>query len=804
MFRSSTAKPLDYLLFLVIVAGATTANAIDCLDYTEPLYGPPIVLPDGDPRALTPSGEHLYIVMREQQQLVCLDISQPDIPEVLVVQDLPSPAYGVAAHGDLLLVSLLDPLGLALFSLVDPGAPEYLVTIDGVGGRSGAVVVGDRLYALGDDELRIYDITAPNQPAMTNTVFDGEYQSSISLIGDHLYVGRPGRTLVCELSEPDAPAVVTELAFSNPKYMLQHGSQLYLVAHGSLGAADVSDPATPMMLCTVDAASNPDALARIENRLLYFNNGEVDVYDITDPTQIQFLWEDPRGYSATDAKEHHGRIYQVSGNLESGAYLRIIDSALAVFPYEGVTDLPWFSEDLMVRDGVGYIAAGYGLTVVDCSDPAALEVLAQVQTSESWWYRDIVVDGPYAVIWGSQYDPVYVFDVSVPNQPVVTDEFTGLTGVNAMALHGRHLFTASMSGDFTVHEIVDGELQYRDTVSAGNSTAYGVQLQDNRLLATTIGILYVFDISDPNNLVYVGHVDLEGAHTLALHQPWAFTSGVELTIWDLSDALAPIRVGACPANGRVAVVHGPQAYLVGGGADVEIVDLEDPGHPAVLGRITTDGWAVDADVLADRLLIQTRHGGGYAWAAWLQCPPAVSTIIDFFDVEATLAGMRIGWKLPGGSPGTMVLERESHHGRVAVAFQDLGQGLFEAIDPWVTGEDGWRTYTLSVDGMVLASRSAAVQPPSSDLRLSVAPNPFNPATTLTFTLSGSSRVDLDIYDATGRRVRQLMHERPLAAGRQSMTWDGRDNGGRELPSGTYLARIRTEAEQRTCKLSLLR
>ncbi len=68
------------------------------------------------------------------------------------------------------------------------------------------------------------------------------------------------------------------------------------------------------------------------------------------------------------------------------------------------------------------------------------------------------------------------------------------------------------------------------------------------------------------------------------------------------------------------------------------------------------------------------------------------------------------------------------------------------------------------------------------------PNPFNPRTTLTFTLSADAPVRLDIYAVDGGRVVTLLDEgRP--AGTQAVTWDGRDEQGREAPAGVYLGRF---------------
>jgi len=70
------------------------------------------------------------------------------------------------------------------------------------------------------------------------------------------------------------------------------------------------------------------------------------------------------------------------------------------------------------------------------------------------------------------------------------------------------------------------------------------------------------------------------------------------------------------------------------------------------------------------------------------------------------------------------------------------------------------------------------------------PNPFNPSTTLAFELPAPARVDLEIYDVSGRRVRTLLREDARTAGRHDLVWDGADDAGRTSPAGVYLVRLR--------------
>ena len=97
------------------------------------------------------------------------------------------------------------------------------------------------------------------------------------------------------------------------------------------------------------------------------------------------------------------------------------------------------------------------------------------------------------------------------------------------------------------------------------------------------------------------------------------------------------------------------------------------------------------------------------------------------------------------------------------------------------------------------------------------PNPFNPATTIPFTVpSGSpavigdqagggsaAHVRLEIYDLLGQRVRVLV-DGALTAGEHWAVWDGRDARGERAASGPYFYRLEIGAFEQTCRLLLLR
>ncbi len=83
------------------------------------------------------------------------------------------------------------------------------------------------------------------------------------------------------------------------------------------------------------------------------------------------------------------------------------------------------------------------------------------------------------------------------------------------------------------------------------------------------------------------------------------------------------------------------------------------------------------------------------------------------------------------------------------------------------------------------------------------PNPFNPSTTIRYRLPAAAQVDLRIYDALGRPVRQLVGQRQ-EAGAYTAVWDGSDARGRPMASGVFFYRLSAGQDWRTRRLVLLR
>jgi hypothetical protein len=82
------------------------------------------------------------------------------------------------------------------------------------------------------------------------------------------------------------------------------------------------------------------------------------------------------------------------------------------------------------------------------------------------------------------------------------------------------------------------------------------------------------------------------------------------------------------------------------------------------------------------------------------------------------------------------------------------------------------------------------------------PNPFNPTTTIGYTMVADGFAEIAIYDICGRWIRTLFSGN-AAQGHNKVVWDGRNNFGSRVASGVYLFQLRTGGVVETKKVVML-
>ncbi len=118
-------------------------------------------------------------------------------------------------------------------------------------------------------------------------------------------------------------------------------------------------------------------------------------------------------------------------------------------------------------------------------------------------------------------------------------------------------------------------------------------------------------------------------------------------------------------------------------------------------------------------------------------------------------------------------------------------------------------YTTAAGFSRLFSRTTAVETPRAEKSIPADfalaqnyPNPFNPATEIAFQLARAGQVEIAIYNIAGAKVRTLIAGN-MPAGKHSVKWDGQNERGQRLASGTYIYRLQAGTFREAKKMLLL-
>ena len=117
---------------------------------------------------------------------------------------------------------------------------------------------------------------------------------------------------------------------------------------------------------------------------------------------------------------------------------------------------------------------------------------------------------------------------------------------------------------------------------------------------------------------------------------------------------------------------------------------------------------------------------------------------------------------------------------------------------WIGTEGGLSKYT----GETITAIDEEPKPKALPVVTSY-PNPFNPSTTISFTLPESGHVKLTVYNLAGQKVWTLADE-PMVAGNHTVVWDGRDDAGVAVASGVYFTLLTAGGTVVTSKMVLVK
>jgi len=142
-----------------------------------------------------------------------------------------------------------------------------------------------------------------------------------------------------------------------------------------------------------------------------------------------------------------------------------------------------------------------------------------------------------------------------------------------------------------------------------------------------------------------------------------------------------------------------------------------------------------------------------------------------------------------------------------VDFIDLAEPYAFSLDYWPSMKRDAYNSAFFFSGVVSAVGDDEERPfelPPLVTALSGAhPNPFNPLTTIRFSLAREQQVKVSVFDLSGRRVAELVNG-VMPAGDHPVLWNGKDSTGRNVSSGSYMIYMEAEDAVESSKITLVR
>jgi hypothetical protein len=108
--------------------------------------------------------------------------------------------------------------------------------------------------------------------------------------------------------------------------------------------------------------------------------------------------------------------------------------------------------------------------------------------------------------------------------------------------------------------------------------------------------------------------------------------------------------------------------------------------------------------------------------------------------------------------------------------------------PWKTYRGNYNRTGFYGDNELITSADEIVPEIAKAVLNQNYPNPFNPTTTISFSMTSESKVNLNIYNIKGQKVKTLINDE-MEAGKYSITWNGTDDNGKCVSTGIYFYKL---------------
>lgn len=507
----------------------------------------------------------------------------------------------------------------------------------------------------------------------------------------------------------------------------------------------------------------------------YTNGGKVHAFEWYYGDTLVHVWSSPNSNSAYSS----GTRWVQTGDLDG-------DGLGEVIFFTGRYNNSDTTAGLHVYEWDGTSDNGYSTHWFRNLHTAFADTMSEVRV-EHFTVGDIDGDGKQELIWAN----------NGPSNPAF-----GTTATTHSAFSGDRFVIASVSGDIGVlpQLVEEYSMSPRDVDkdgvrenAVGGGSPQGVVIAD----MDGDGKKEAVCISWNNLAVFVIEATGTDAYTLG---DTSYVKLADKDDWTLAPTVADI-------NG-----DGNDEVYIGGFYDKQyfiVTDTDgDANKLAASETAVLDsafGFALGATASNNAFgdpAVFFGHGKGMAMLQYT----GTGSVLDSSNWTRTNFGVD---SMQTGGPNKIFaganLDRDSF-GEVLLAYQGVSDSLYAGTDSAMANPDRvfLRVMEYSGKSTDLSVRDVVLITPD-DYKLNPNyPNPFNPSTTIEYTLPIASKISISIYNVIGQEVANLVQLQDKSAGTYQVTWNGLDNNGNKVASGTYFYSMRFGNFVKTKQMTLMK
>ena len=265
------------------------------------------------------------------------------------------------------------------------------------------------------------------------------------------------------------------------------------------------------------------------------------------------------------------------------------------------------TQDVAAAGSFAYMGNGAAMTVVDLSNPAAPEVVGNLDLPYAIKAVAVDDDRVYAVTYAGL---LHVIDVSTPSAPVEFGSLALFGGMHSVDGDGDLVCVGTSGSEIYVIDVSDPSEP--TLVGTRTTVGYYVDVKVVGQYAYLIdGGLYIVDLSNPANPVDLGFLGSFGGN-LDVVDGLAYVASSDFRIIDVTDPMSPTQIGGLGSVGGIDVaVHGNLAFLSTDG--LQVVDVSDPVAPKLTGTVAGtppyyESWLGVAAIAGHGLAADRFHG----------------------------------------------------------------------------------------------------------------------------------------------------------------------------------------------------